>query len=117
MQDQVWLADKEGNLTKGHGRLAGGHRVPSPCMHLTSKRSGGDWRGMSHVSIKCSRGAGRWGDGGLLQGEGAAVQALTAERGLRLQPSPRLLRKVTLLGCEGGSGPPQSHVKESIGGN
>lgn len=49
--------------------------------------------------------------------EQLAVQALTAEKGLRLQPLPRLLRKVTLLGCEGGSGPPQSHVKESVGGN
>lgn len=43
VQNQVRLADREGNLTKGHGGLAGGHRVPSPCMHLTSKRSGGDW--------------------------------------------------------------------------
>lgn len=72
VQNQVRLADREGNLTKGHGGLAGGHRVPSPCMHLTSKRSGGDWRGMSHISIKCSRGAGRWRDRGLLQGEGPA---------------------------------------------
>lgn len=64
-QTQVRLADREGNLTKGHSRL---------CIHLTSKQSGGDWGRMCHISIKCSRGTGRWGDGGLLQGEGTACQ-------------------------------------------